>query len=143
MKSLTDPRVQCNRAPFDGPELHIFNGHRAEDADHDGLADDIVSVIPASGQDGFQDPKLFIPNAGDIFADGIRGRLENDTPSASCTGDCNGDGVVAVNDVIAAVNIALGRSPLSGCLTADVNGDEALTIGEILAAVNELLSGCA
>jgi len=72
----------------------------------------------------------------------MRGRLDK-TLSASCNGDCNGDGVVAVNDVIAAINIVLGRAPLSGCLTADVNGDEALTIDEILAAVNELLSGCA
>jgi cytochrome c peroxidase len=76
LKSLTDPRVQCNQAPFDGPELHILNGHSAEDEDHDGLADDIVSVIPASGKGGFKDPKLCIPNAGDIFADGMRGRLE-------------------------------------------------------------------
>ncbi len=81
LKSLTDPRVQCNQAPFDGPELHVLNGHRAEDEDNDGLADDIVSVIPASGRDGFEDPKLCIPNAGDIFAPGIRGRLEYHTRS--------------------------------------------------------------
>ncbi|MGH7789401.1 MAG: cytochrome c peroxidase [Candidatus Binatia bacterium] len=142
MKSLSDPRVQCNQAPFDGPELHILNGHRAEDEDHDGLADDIVAVIPASGQGGFKDPKLCIPNAGDIFAAGMRGRLEYDPRSASCNGDCNGNGVVAVTDLIAAVNIALGRAPLSRCLTADVNRDEALAINELLAAVNELLSGC-
>jgi len=142
MKSLSDPRVQCNQAPFDGPELHILNGHRAEDEDQDGLADDIVAVVPASGSAGFKDPRLCIPNAGDIFADGMRGRLEY-TPSASCNADCNGDGVVAVNDVITAINIVLGQAPLSGCLTADTNGDEALTINEILAAVNELLSGCA
>src|SRR6185369_14994008 len=124
-------------------ELHTLNGHRAEDEDHDGLADDVVSVLPASGKDGFKDPRLCIPNAGDIFADGMRGRLEYDTLPASCNGDCDGDGVVAVNDVIAAVNIILGRAPVSGCLTADVNGDEALTIDEIVAAVNELLRGWA
>ena len=51
-------------------ELHILNGHRAEDEDHEGFADDGVSVIPASGKGGFKDPKLCIPNAGDILAAG-------------------------------------------------------------------------
>lgn len=78
LKSLTDPRVQCNAAPFDGPEQHILNGHKAKDEDEDGLADDIVSVIPASGKYGFKKhSKLCLPNAGDMFA--MQGRLKHNT----------------------------------------------------------------
>lgn len=61
-------------------------------------------------------------------------------PTSICPGDCNGDGVVMVNEVVAGVGAALGNSP--PCPALDTNGDGIATINELIAAVNALLMGC-
>ena len=69
------------------------------------------------------------------------------TPSASapptpvCTGDCGGTHVVAVDDVITLVNIALGDAQPSACPLGVPNGTE-VNIAVILQAVNHALNGC-
>ena len=61
---------------------------------------------------------------------------------AACTGDCNGDGNVTVNELIIMVNIALGTSPVSVCPAGDPNNDGQVTVNEIVAGVNNSLNGC-
>jgi cysteine-rich repeat protein len=61
---------------------------------------------------------------------------------AQCAGDCNGDGEVAINELITGVNIALGSAPLSACAAIDINGDGDVAINELIAAVNNALNGC-
>lgn len=63
--------------------------------------------------------------------------------SAACTGDCNGNGIVTVDELLAGVNIALGVAPLSACASFDTNNDRRVTVDELLAAVNAALTGCA
>ena len=63
--------------------------------------------------------------------------------AASCSGDCNGDGAVTVNELITMVNIALGSAASSACSAGDANGDGEITVNEIVAGVNHALSGCA
>lgn len=63
-------------------------------------------------------------------------------PAAACTGDCGGDGQVTVDELIRAVNIALGTAAPASCPSADANGDTQVTIDEIVAAVNRILTGC-
>jgi uncharacterized repeat protein (TIGR01451 family) len=60
----------------------------------------------------------------------------------SCPGDCNGEGVVDVPDMIKAANIALDAADISTCEAADSNGDHKVTITDIVAAGNSLLHGC-
>jgi hypothetical protein len=62
--------------------------------------------------------------------------------AAQCAGDCNGDGMVAINELIIGVNIALGSSPVSACASFDTNGDGMVAINELIAAVNNALGGC-
>jgi len=62
--------------------------------------------------------------------------------AAQCPGDCGDDGVVSINELIRAVNIALGRGALEECQAADVNRDGAVRITELVAAVNAALGGC-
>ena len=55
--ALTDSRVACERAPFDHPEIRLFNGHlgdalRVLDGNHDGKADDAFITLPAVGATG-------------------------------------------------------------------------------------------
>ena len=50
----------------------------------------------------------------------------------TCTGDCNGDGTVAINEVITCVNIGLELLPLENCSACDANDDGIVTINEII-----------
>ena len=56
MKSLTDPRVRINAAPFDRPQLTIPNGHPGDQFsttdDGTGKAVDESIVLPATGSSG-------------------------------------------------------------------------------------------
>jgi hypothetical protein len=62
--------------------------------------------------------------------------------ATACPGDCNGDGMVAINELILGVNIALNLQPVSACLPFDTNGDGRVLINELVAAVSRALTGC-
>lgn len=62
--------------------------------------------------------------------------------SNACVGDCNGDGVVTVGEILTMVDIALGNAGLSSCPGGDQNGDRQITVDEILTAVDHALNGC-
>jgi hypothetical protein len=59
-----------------------------------------------------------------------------------CTGDCNGNGAVVIDELVGAVRIALGLAPVSECAAADANGDGQVTIAELIVAVRRALLGC-
>jgi N-acetylneuraminic acid mutarotase len=59
-----------------------------------------------------------------------------------CAGDCDGDGVVAINELVLGVSIALGALAAEACAAVDGDGDGAVTIDELIAAVDRGLSGC-
>jgi subtilisin family serine protease len=50
-------------------------------------------------------------------------------------GDCNGDGRVTIDELVAGVRIALGAAPLATCAALDGDADGAITIAELIAAV--------
>jgi hypothetical protein len=56
------------------------------------------------------------------------------------TGDCDGDGMVTVDEVVLAVNIALGNAQLSACPAASSDG-EVVTIADLIQAVSSALQG--
>ena len=60
----------------------------------------------------------------------------------ACTGDCNDDGQVTVDELLKGVNIALGTVPASDCVAMDVDHNGMVTVDELLAAVNAALNGC-
>lgn len=60
----------------------------------------------------------------------------------ACPGDCNGDAVVTVDEVILSVNVALGIAAADTCAAADIDGDASVTVDEILLAVGSALEGC-
>ena len=63
-------------------------------------------------------------------------------PTPICTGDCNTDGQVTIDEILTMVNIALGNAPVSTCDAGDANHDGEITVDEILTAVNNALNGC-
>lgn len=61
---------------------------------------------------------------------------------ASCPGDCNGDGSVAVNELILGVNIALGSAQVGACPQFDADQSGSVSINELVGAVQSALIGC-
>jgi hypothetical protein len=59
-----------------------------------------------------------------------------------CGGDCSGDRVVTIDELVGAVNIALGGTSVAGCARADRNDDGRVTIDELVGAVGNALVGC-
>ena len=71
--SLTDDRVACLKAPFDGPELILVNGHQAADANRNGEADPILVRIPPTGTGGRPaDGRACVANTGRLFDPGMQ-----------------------------------------------------------------------
>jgi hypothetical protein len=60
----------------------------------------------------------------------------------ACTGDCNDDGMVGINELIRGVNIALENTPATDCPAFDANGDSQVTITELIQGVGHALDGC-
>jgi len=69
-------------------------------------------------------------------------RVDAAPASDACVGDCNGDGVVTVNELVVGVNIANGNAAIAACPAFDVIQDGTVTINELILAVNNLLFGC-
>jgi len=63
-------------------------------------------------------------------------------PAHPCSGDCNNDGTVTVDELIRAVNIGLDSVPAEQCIAADADANQMVTINEIVAAVDNALRGC-
>jgi hypothetical protein len=70
---------------------------------------------------------------------------ETATPTPTpvpCLCDCDDDRVVAVAEVITAVNIALGDQPISACPSLDRDEDGSVAVTDLVRAVDESLNGC-
>lgn len=64
-------------------------------------------------------------------------------PPVTCVGDCDGDGLVKVDEVVAAVAKALNPTAPRECDAVDRNGNGVVTVDELVTAVDRLLRGCA
>ena len=69
------------------------------------------------------------------------------TPSTTgtpgrCVGDCDGNGMVSITELIRGVNIALGSTAVATCPAFDLDGNGQVSINELIAAVNSALNGC-
>jgi predicted outer membrane repeat protein len=64
-------------------------------------------------------------------------------PPTGCVGDCDADGNCQVNELVLAVNIALGVVDLGECNVLDGNDDGFVTVAELIAGVGNALCGCA
>jgi len=60
----------------------------------------------------------------------------------TCGGDCNLDGRVGMTEMRQAVDVALGKGRLAGCVVADRDGDGNVTIEELTHAAGQQAGGC-
>ncbi len=85
-----------------------------------------------------------------LLADGVTTPLPTNTPAGTitptptiaCAGDCNGDHVVTVDELLVGIGIALGNGTVAQCPSLDINRDGQITVDELVAAVNNALNGC-
>jgi hypothetical protein len=59
-----------------------------------------------------------------------------------CVGDCNGNMMVTINELILGVNIALGNQPLSACEAFDCQNNGTVPINCLILAVNNAANNC-
>ena len=69
-------------------------------------------------------------------------RMRPMPPRQACIGDCDGNGVVAINDLLVGVGIALGQQPANTC-AAFANYPGMVDIAQLVTGVNNALNGCA
>lgn len=81
-----------------------------------------------------------IATSAAIFSVLLCARAEAQPPP--CTGDCNGDGRVLINEVVLGVNIGLEIAGIDECRAMDANASGAVAVNEIIAAVGNGLNGC-
>ena len=140
------PTVDLAAIPDEIPVL-LIEGHSgndmlaysmgAGDADGDGVVDIILNVMDG---DGLEDT---LESSGDAHVlSGAALAIAAGRGGDRCVGDCDGDGRVAIGEIIAAVRIALGLDPVGSCDAADANGDGEVRIAELIQAVAAALNGC-
>ena len=80
-----------------------------------------------------------------VFATVLIGLAPVDFRSAAvaqCTGDCNGNGVVGIDELVTGVNISLGTADLDQCSNLDADGNQQVSIDELVRAVLAALGAC-
>ncbi len=60
----------------------------------------------------------------------------------SCPGDCNGDGLVDIAELMTGVRIALGQDGAERCRAFDADADEQVFVFDLLDGVEHALDGC-
>ncbi len=62
--------------------------------------------------------------------------------STTCIGDCDANGTVEANEIIACVDLTLDVAPVLPCTACTVNAGTHPAINEIIQATNNALNGC-
>ncbi len=139
-------------ATQDGEQRGWLYDGRTYESDRSGESTDMTAILRQHAVtftcvppgDGFR-------IAVDRDGDGLRNGDELDdgsdpadasSPHGTCAGDCDGDGRVTVGELIRAVAIALGRTPLRECTPVDSDADDNVAIAELVGAVRNALQSC-
>jgi hypothetical protein len=59
-----------------------------------------------------------------------------------CTGDCDYDGIVEIDELVTGVGIEIESETLASCLAGDPDGDGTIDVAEMIQAINGALKGC-
>jgi len=68
--------------------------------------------------------------------------MQRSASAQMCPGDCGGDGIVTIEEIILSVNIVNDAAELDDCLALDRDQDGDVAVDDIIAAVSAVLDGC-
>lgn len=101
-----------------------------------------VAAYDESGGQALQDVTITVAGSGPEPGPGSPSPTAVATPASVCTGDCNRDGRVDVNELVLGTNIALTLAPASACAEIDCRATGTATIDCLTRAVRAALEGC-
>jgi hypothetical protein len=79
---------------------------------------------------------------GPVASETGTGLVQYAESNCACLGDCGGDGMVSVSELVKGVGIALRLQPLSSCTAFDGNDDGNVAVNELVTAVGNALHAC-
>jgi sugar lactone lactonase YvrE len=131
--------------------VRLLVAHGLDNFSDDGL-DAIIDAVAAANIDTIFD-NLSITQATDVSGTtavndpmvqmSLQTNQFTPTPGpASCVGDCDGSGDVAITELVRMVDIAFDRLDVLACAAGDAGHDGHITINEIVTAVNNALGSC-
>lgn len=104
------------------------------------------------GEDGCRDPRQVHPFLCLGFAERgfgapyicsmAFGKCLRPYDGSPCTGDCNGDGAIRVDEILRGVNILLDRQPLDDCRAMDGDNSVSISVADLVQAVIGAIEGC-
>jgi hypothetical protein len=147
-----------------GLALGDFDGNGVIDLATANAGDDTVSVAHGIGGGRFELVQVLATGTlpcglatGDLNGDGLLdlvvsaqdddlvhvlvGNLDG-TFGSGCSGDCNADGDVTVDELVLGVQQALGLELGGSCRTFDSNANGLVTVNELVSAVRHAVDGC-
>jgi len=80
--------------------------------------------------------------AGDPKGDPVSIRARDGQIDVICAGDCDGNGQVAIFELLRGVNILLGTETVDRCVVADSDENGEVSVSELVQAVGSALRGC-
>lgn len=86
-------------------------------------------------------PAGSLPHDGGMVCFGGGGGISTQPPPA-CSGDCDEDGMVAVNELVFGLGVSLGSLPVSDCPLLDADENERVSVDELVRSVAASLNGC-
>lgn len=127
-----------DRLYFDGYD----DGHGSEPWVSDGTAAGthrLQEIVPGTDS---SDPSQFVGAGTNIYFVARDPRHGDELWVLPCAGDCGADGDVEPGDVQNAVEIALGRAPMSTCPPVNFDAGETITVDDIVRAAANAAHGC-
>lgn len=135
-----DGRLDLISADCFDDTLSVLRGSDGGFAGADSVATGAMPIaVAAADVDRSRVPDLISLDALAGGASLFRSAID---PGPVCLGDCNDDGVVAIDDLVRGVGIAVSQTSVAECLPADPDANAEITINELIAAVRSALSGC-
>ncbi|HSD09881.1 MAG TPA: hypothetical protein VLF14_02790 [Candidatus Binatia bacterium] len=129
-------------------------GSLPSDGTIDFFVDDVQVDAMVEPVNGVYESLFLLPDGLDAGVHSIRAESDIDLPTVAssvfevvpeeipCAADCNRDGTVTIDEVVTALRISLGQSPISSCIAVDLDHDEEVRIDELVTAVQAVIHGC-
>ena len=132
-------RGACRLLLYHRPVSIYFDDTLIAQVDDIEPAYSLGSTIPGYAVPG---PHVLWLRGGLVPPRTVSASFEVTPPSVACSGDCNSDREVTIDELLTGVGIALGYRPPRDCPAIDFDADGAVSVDELVRAVGHALLSC-